>query len=224
MIRAVIFDFDGTIADTIFAIREGVNMTMRQYGYPEHTYDEVQSFINNGARQLVLRAMPEDLRSDEALWDRVFETYEECYGQTYMQTKEAYDGLPELIARLHEEGMKIGVLSNKEDLFVNNLTKQVLFPNTFDAVQGVVPGQPTKPHPYLSNRTAESLGVKPEECIMIGDSDVDIATAYNAGMIHVGVSWGYRSEEILREKGAKYVAHTPDELYNIIKNIQESQP
>jgi phosphoglycolate phosphatase len=217
MIRAVIFDFDGTIADTISAIREGVNMTMRQYGYPEHTYDEVQSFINNGARQLVLRAMPEDLRSDEALWDRVFETYEESYGQTYMQTKEAYDGLPELIQKLHDtDGFKIGVLSNKEDLFVRNLTHQVLFPNTFDAVQGVVPGHPTKPHPYLGNRIAESLGVKPEECIMIGDSDVDFRTAQNAGMAHIGVSWGYRDEAFLRDHGVTRIAHSAAELKDMI--------
>ncbi len=224
MIRAVIFDFDGTIADTIAAIRAGLNMTMRHYGYPEHSHEAVRSFINHGARQLVRQALPAEYQADEAHLDRVLETYEGYYGTTYLQTKEAYDGIPELIRDLHDRyGVKIGVLSNKGHLFVVNLVDQVLLPNTFDAVQGNIPSKPAKPDPYLSHLVAGSLGVAPEECVMVGDSDVDIRTAHNANMIHVGVSWGYRDEQTLRENGARLVARNASELETLLLNLMEKK-
>lgn len=221
MLRAVIFDFDGTIADTVSALREAINLTMRKHGYPEHTEKEIQSYINNGARELVRRAMPEGLQKDEALVDRVFADYNEDYGRVYMHTDRAYDGIPELIRDLHEQGLKIGVLSNKQHVFVQKLSKQVLLPGTYDTAQGVVAGKPTKPHPYLSRLVAEDLGVRPEECVMIGDSDVDILTAKNAGMTHVGVSWGYRDEAFLRAHGAENIAHTPAELKEILTDLKK---
>ena len=220
MIRAIIFDFDGTLADTIPAIREALNATMRVYGYPEHSLDDVCGFINFGARNLVRRAMPQELQGDEALLDRVLQTYEEHYGQTYLQTKEAYAGIPALVRRLQADfGMKIGVLSNKEHLFVSNLVPQVLEAGTFYAVQGNIPDKPAKPDPYLSRRLASMLGVAPEECVMVGDSDVDIRTAKNAGMVPVSVSWGYRDADFLRENGAEYLAATPDELDEILLGL-----
>ncbi|MBE6553784.1 MAG: HAD family hydrolase [Ruminococcaceae bacterium] len=224
MIRAVVFDFDGTIADTIPAIRAGLNMTMRELGYPEHSLAGVRSFINYGARNLVRSALPAEYREDEAHVDRVLDLYESFYGQTYLQTKEAYDGIPALIEELHSQhGVKIGVLSNKEHMFVVNLVDQVLLPNTFEAVQGNIPSKPAKPHPYLSNLVAESLGVAPEECVMVGDSDVDIRTAHNANMTHVGVSWGYRDENTLRENGANLIARDVCELRKILLDLIEQK-
>lgn len=220
MLRAVIFDFDGTIADTISAIREGVNLTMKKWGYPEHSHEEVQSFVNNGARQLIKRAMPEGVRADEALVDRVLADYDTLYGQVYLHTKKAYDGIPELIRELHEGGLKIGVLSNKQELFVKNLSAQVLYPGSYDTAQGMIAGHPAKPHPYLSQLVADRLGVSPKECVMIGDSDVDILTAKNAGMTHIGVSWGYRSHEQLLASGATDVVDTPAELKQILIALQ----
>ena len=224
MIRAIIFDFDGTIADTIAAIRAGLNKTMRHYGYPEHSYENVRSFINHGARQLVRQALPAEHRADEAHLNCVLETYEENYGTTYLQTKDAYDGIPELIRELRlERGVKIGVLSNKEHDFVVNLVDQVLLPNTFDAVQGNILSKPAKPDPYLGNRISANLGVAPEECVLVGDSDVDILTAHNTHMIHVGVSWGYRSEADLRKNGAELVARDVADLKTILLALLEQK-
>ena len=219
MIRAVIFDFDGTIADTIDAIQEAVNLTMRKYGFPEHDRQSVCSFISNGVRALVQCSMPEHLQKDEALLDSVVRDYNEIYGQVYLHTDRAYDGIPELIRDLHDRGIKIGVLSNKRHDFVVRLSESVLIKGTVDAAQGVLSGKPTKPDPYLSQLVARALDVPLSECAMVGDSDVDIDTAKNAGMIHVGVSWGYREEAVLREKGAKYVASTPDELGKILQTL-----
>ena len=220
MLRAVIFDFDGTLADTVSAIREGVNLTMRKYGFAEHTHDQIRSYINNGARMLIKRAMPSEEREDEALVDRVLADYDELYGTVYMHTDRAYDGVAELIGELHRSGLRIGVLSNKQDLFVKRLAEQVLLPNSFDAAQGVIAGQPTKPHPYLAGRLFEALGVSPEECVMVGDSDVDILTAKAAGMRHIGVSWGFRTREQLLASGATAVADTPRELRRMLLAMQ----
>lgn len=219
MIKAVIFDFDGTIANTIPAIREGVNATMRRYGYPEHTNEEILSFINFGARQLIRSAMPAELREDEALVDRVLADYDEDYSRVYDHTRVAYDGIPALIDRLHRAGHPVGVLSNKQDAFVKKLSEQVLIPGSWDSAHGVGDGQPAKPDPFLSNLVARELGVKTSECIMVGDSDVDIRTAENAGMLHVGVSWGYRNEDFLRAHGAVRVARTVSELETIIASF-----
>lgn len=220
MLRAILFDFDGTLADTIPAICEGINLTMRLYGYPEHTEDEVRTFINHGARELVRRAMPRELQNDEKSVDRVLADYDRLYGGVCLHTNRCYDGMRELAARLHGMGLKIGVLSNKQDHYVKALCKNLLSDDVCDAAQGMILGKPAKPNPYLSHRLADALGVSPTDCILVGDSDVDVKTAHNAGMLHVGVAWGYRDEAFLREAGADRIAHTPEELENMIMDIK----
>lgn len=216
MIKAVLFDFDGTIANTIPAIREGVNNAMRLCGYPEHTDADILRFINHGPRDLIRQAVPAGVQADPELIDHALQIYNEQYGLVYDHTKEAYPRIPELIDRLHRKGFRIGVLSNKQDEFVRKLSGQVLLPGSYDAAHGVAPGQPTKPDPFLPRLIAQELGVTPAECVMIGDSDVDIDTARNAGMQHIGVSWGYRDETFLRAHGAVRIAHTPEEIEEIL--------
>ncbi len=217
MVKAILFDFDGTIANTIPAIREGVNNTMRLFGYPEHTDADILAFINHGARELIRQAMPINLQADDKQIDLVLQAYNGQYGLVYDHTKTAYDGIPELLATLHGEGYKIGVLSNKQDEFVKKLCRQVLFPSSYGSAHGVGVGQPTKPNPFLPHLVAKELGVSPADCVMVGDSDVDIQTAKNADMHHIGVSWGYRNEAFLLAHGAKYIAHTPNEVKTILE-------
>ena len=225
MLKAIIFDFDGTIADTISAIREGVNLTMEKYGYPQHDDAAVLSFINNGARMLIRRAMPAHLQGDEELVTRVLADYDECYGQVYHHTDTAYDGVIDAICDLHDRlGLKIAVLSNKQDAFVKHLCAQILPENYCDAAFGVQKGMPTKPDARFTQIILDALGVRPDECLLVGDSDVDILTAKNAGLGHVGVSWGYRNEQFLREHGATDVARTARELYSLIEQkIKEKE-
>lgn len=223
MFKAMLFDFDGTIANTIPAIREGVNATMRAFGYPEHTDEEVLSFINYGARKLISQAMPRHLQGDAETVDRVLAEYNKQYGMVYDHTRKAYDGIPELIERLHRRGVRIGVLSNKQDAFVRTLSEQVLLPGTYDAVHGVGPDQPAKPDPFLPQLIASELGVSLTDCVMIGDSDVDILTAKNAGMAHVGVAWGYRSADFLSAHGADRIAHSVSELACLLGLSEKSE-
>ncbi len=225
MLKAIIFDFDGTLADTIPALCEGINQTMQLYGYPTHQDADILRFINNGARELVRRAMPKQLQGDEELVSRVLSDYDKQYSKVYLHTDRTYAGVRELVEYLHRElKLKIGVLSNKQDRFVKGLCRQVLAPDSYDTAQGVIAEKPAKPDPYLAHLVADALGVSPEECAMVGDSDVDIHTAKNAGMLHLGVTWGYRDEAFLRASGATRLANTPDELLNLILQETENQP
>ena len=216
--KAILFDFDGTIANTIPAIREGVNNTMLRYGYPTHSDAEVLTFIKHGPRELIRQAITESVRSAEQI-DRVLADYNTEYGKVYDHTREAYAGMAELLDRLHREGYRIGVLSNKQDEFVKKLSEQVLLPHSYDAARGVRPGEPTKPDPLMPTELAKALKAPLSECVMVGDSDVDIETAKNAGMAHIGVGWGYRDEPFLRAHGATRIAHTPEEIETILKTM-----
>ena len=219
---AVVFDFDGTIADTIEAIREGINRAMRELGLGEHTYDDILRFINCGARELVRQAIAEESNGNAERIDNALALYEKHYHDVYLMTDRAYDGMVELIERLHAEGFRIGVLSNKQDRFVKSLCAQILTEGSYDVAIGALPEHPTKPHPYLSEKTANALGVPLDRCIMVGDSHVDVLTAKNAGMHHIGVTWGFRNEECLREAGATHLAHTVDELEALIRKISSN--
>lgn len=217
--KAVLFDFDGTIADTIPAITEGVNLAMVELGLPTHTERDVLRFINHGARELVRQALPERLRADAAFLEHALAVYNRAYGSVYLHTRVPYAGMGELISDLHRT-LKIGVLSNKQDAFVRGLARQTLPAGSYDAAVGFEDGKPAKPDPYLSRKLAETLGVDPADCLMVGDSDVDIATARNAGMAHIGVSWGYRPAAFLRQAGAARVAATPAELAALIAEFR----
>lgn len=212
--KLLIFDLDGTIADTICSIRDAINLTMDKYGLPRRDYEHVKRSVGNGARELVRRCLPDDMREDAELAERAFCDYDELYEQTYANIDGCYDGMSEAIHSLYEKGYMIAVLSNKQDAYVKKII-EILFP---DGIMSYVAGQtelPKKPSPVVPLMIAESLGVKPENCAFIGDSDVDVLTGKNAGMTSVGCSWGYRPRETL--EGADFVIDSPAELMEIFK-------
>lgn len=216
MIKAVIFDLDGTLADTIEAIREGLNLTMREFGFPEHTYDEVRSYVNNGARELCRRAMPAGLQSDENKVDEVKALYDKMYEKTYFLTDRTYGGVVEALTTLKENGYRIAVLSNKQDEFVKKLCTELLPEGICDTCYGQSAKYPKKPDPTVPHLIAKELGVLPSECAFVGDSDVDIMTAKNAGMTSIGVSWGYRPAALLASLGADLIVNTPDGIVKFL--------
>ena len=213
MIKALFFDLDGTIAYTIPAILEGLNATMRHFGYPEHDETALLRFINTGARKLIERAMPEAERT-EAQIDAVLAYYDDAYAECYLHTDETYPGLDKAIRTLHDRGYRIAVITNKQHRMVQGLCDQLL-PGLVELAIGQRNGYPTKPDPTVPLAMAAELGVKPEEVALIGDSDVDMITAKNAGFLPVGVAWGYRSVEVLREAGAAVIVDKAAELTEI---------
>ena len=214
MIKALIYDLDGTLADTLPSLCQAINMTMDHYGAPLRTCEDVRLAIGNGARMLVKRLLPDALANHE---DKVTEAllyYNARYAETYTAA-DCYDGIQDAVTALCHRGYTSAVLSNKPDKYTVALCR-ILFPeNTFALTRGQQEGMPTKPDPTAPLSIAARLGVRPEECAFIGDSEVDIRTAKNAGMMSVGCAWGYRSADSLRAEGADAVIDTPDQLLTL---------
>lgn len=210
-IKAVIFDLDGTIADTINSIKDGLNLALDEYGYPQKTYEDVRRGIGNGARLLVERTLPEDAARDEKKVTDVLAAFGEKYALTYTNCRECYAGIPEAVMFLKARGIKLGVLSNKIDRMTVGLIERLFPADTFGFVRGQTE-LPTKPDPTVPLMAARALGANPSECAFVGDSEVDVRTAKNAGMLSVGVSWGYRGREVLSAEGADIIIDRPEEL------------
>ena len=214
--KAILFDFDGTIADTLPVLTEAVNAALAQLGYPQH--GTVKGFINHGARELMRRAMPEGEREDEEKLDRAFAIYETCYRRVYLHTDTPYAGIDETIQKIHPAAL-VGVLSNKPDEMTQGLVRQLFPHGEVDAAEGYEEGKPGKPDPYLAKKLAARLGVALSDCLLVGDSDVDVATAKNAGMAFVGAGWGFAGTKALYAAGADVVAPTPGDLWKEIEKF-----
>lgn len=218
MIKAIIFDLDGTVADTISAIREGVNLTMKQLGYPVHTDADIRRFINHGARELIRQSLPAEVSVDPARVDEALDIYQGMYERTYRNTDLCYDGMVDAMVALSRR-YKLAILSNKQDRMVKGLAEQLLPAGVVMIAQGQIEGVPVKPDPTAVWEICRKMGVDPTECAFVGDSDVDMVTAHNAKCIPVGVLWGYRGEEVLRAAGAGVLVTQPGELEKIFDQM-----
>lgn len=214
---ACIFDLDGTLADTLHSIAHFGNGTLEAFGYPPIDPIEYKQLVGNGADLLMRRMLARvGAKLSEEELKRFRAEYDRRYADDPMALVGAYPGLPYVLPRLRESGMKLGVLSNKPD----DMTRAIvagLYPGIFHAVHGQREGIPTKPDPAAVLALAEELGAAPGEVLYIGDSGVDMDTAKNAGMDSCGVLWGFRSKEELLEHGAMYLAGDPAELEKVIE-------
>ena len=219
-IKLIIFDLDGTLADTIDGITEGLNRVMAAEGYPTHTRESVLGFVNLGVRQYIEEAVPASVRDDVDTVTRLMGEYNRHYAATYTMTV-PFEGINDLLDRLKDR-CPLAMNSNKQDEFVKVLGRQLFPEGLFVAAEGFRDDRPAKPDPGMayaimdvaSQKMGETL--TPEQCVYIGDSDVDFYTARNAGMRCVSVAWGYRSYEFLRALGDQPVAKTPAELMEIL--------
>lgn len=213
MKKAVIFDLDGTLLNTLGDLASSVNFALRECGYPERTIDEVQSFIGNGVIMLVHRSVPAG--TNEADEKVCFEKFRAYYLEHMEDTTAAYDGVNELIAKLSDHGIKTAVVSNKLDAGVKGLCKKH-FP-ALTCAFGVNDESERKPSPANVFKALEKLGVQKGDALYVGDSEVDVQTAQNAGLEMAGVTWGYRSRETLISSGAKHIVNTPEEIFELVK-------
>lgn len=208
--RLLIFDLDGTLADTLPGIRDGVNLTMEQYGFPTRSYEEIRVRVGKGARDLIRRSMPDGAAEDAELYERVFADYDRTYATTYANCT-VYEGMTETLKVLKARGYLLAVLSNKQDAYVKTMVKELFGTELFSLVAGQT-DLPKKPDPTVPLMIAEQLGFTAEQCAFVGDSEVDAQTGTNAGMLAVACSWGYRERSLLIENGARVVVDHPTEL------------
>lgn len=208
-----IFDLDGTILNTLDDLAASVNSALAACALPSRTADEVRSFVGNGIRRLIERSVPEG--TDKSVTDDVFARFKEHYALHCADRTAPYSGIIAVLETLRAEGVMTAVVSNKADFAVQELCSRY-FEGLFDAAVGEREGIKIKPAPDSVNEVLSRLGILPENAVYIGDSDVDIQTAQNAHMDCISVSWGFRSEDFLRENGAEIIAERPEQLTAMI--------
>ena len=212
MIKLLIFDLDGTLADTLISIQDALNMTLALCGAPHRSYAEVRDAIGNGVRELIRRSLPNDMASDNGLIDRLNVEYNKFYDETYTDIDGCYPYMYETVRELKARGYTLAVLSNKPDKYTKSIIDILFRDGEFSFVAGQTE-LPRKPDPTAALMIAERFGVSPDECAFIGDSDVDVATAKNADMTSVACTWGFRPRSAL--EGADHIIESADALLNI---------
>ena len=214
MIKAIVFDLDGTLLDTVGDIAAAMNRALSACGLPVHDQKTVETFLGGGIRDAVMKATP-DGTSEEVI-ERVLELYRDDYVAHCTEKTRLYDGVREMVDSFAAQGMEMVVLSNKTETTAQKIVAH-FFPNgEFKAAFGRVAGRPLKPHPDAAKPVLEVLGLAPEEIAYVGDSNTDILFAKAVGMLPVATPWGYRSREELVEAGAEKIAEHPMDLLNLI--------
>ncbi len=209
---SVIFDLDGTLLDTLGDLHSSVNYALRENGMPERTIDEVRRFVGNGIFNLIKRAVPDDCA--DKVTERVFAAFKAHYAEHSNDKTAAYPGVEDLVLCLREQGVRLGVVSNKAQFAVEGIM-DCYFPRMFDVTFGEREGVPRKPEPDGVIEAAELLGSG--KVLYVGDSEVDVVTARNAKVDAAFVTWGFRSKEELLAAGADVFASDTTELYRIIE-------
>ena len=216
MYKACIFDLDGTLTDTLESLTYSVNETLKELNLPCITREQCRDFVGNGARYLLERSL--EASGDDTLShiEEAMQIYGRIFKQNCTYKVAPYDGIKEMLTALKEKGMKLAVLSNKPHLQTLDVVATFFGNDTFQVVQGQKEGVPRKPDPAAAIMIAEAFGVDKAECVYVGDSDVDMQTGNAAGMESVGVTWGFRSKEVLLEHGAHHTIDHPEELITIV--------
>lgn len=213
MYTCVIFDLDGTLLNTLADLAAAGNHALDTLGLPLHEIEAYKTFIGNGIPNLIRRMLPEG--SGDTLQSEALQLFSAYYAAHHSDRTKPYDGIPALLETLRARGVKTAVVSNKAHVFSVELIRR-FFGETVGPVYGTGNDLPRKPDPTAVLRVMEELGVQPSETLYVGDSDVDMRTARNAGLDACGVLWGFRSKDVLAESGARFLAKDAHELERII--------
>ncbi len=212
--KLVIFDLDGTLIDTIADLGEAVNHALSLHGLPTHRMEEYKLMVGNGVRNLVWRAMPQELKDDAGAVDAVLADFMKYYRAHITVHSAPYEGMPGLLRELQSAGVKLAVASNKFIAGTQALVDSCFPDISFVSVLGGRDGVPLKPDPRVVSEIIRTAGVDAEDTVMVGDSAVDTTTASNGGIRSIAVSWGFRPEEASR--AADYVAVSAAELRELL--------
>lgn len=207
----VIFDLDGTLLDTLEDLADSVNYALEKHGFTTHSLEDIKKFVGNGVRVLMELAVPGGAESKA--FEETFADFKEYYSAHCDNKTKPYDDIMELLMELKKQGYKLAIVSNKMDSAVKQL-QDIYFKDTVPVAIGESENIHKKPAPDTVLEAMKQLGSKPEECLYVGDSEVDIATAANADITCISVLWGFRDEACLKENGATYII---DEPLNLLK-------
>lgn len=213
MKKAVIFDLDGTLLNTLDDLADSTNYALSKFGYPTRTIEEVRQFVGNGVAKLIERAIPEGKNNPN--FEKCLAIFKENYAQNMYNKTAPYNGIIEMLSNLKSKGIKIAVVSNKFDLAVKELCKKY-FEGFIDFAAGEneAQGIKKKPAPDTVISVLNEFNFASEDAVYVGDSDVDIMTAKNSKMPCISVTWGFRDEKFLLENGATILINAPSEIYN----------
>ena len=215
MYKTVVFDLDGTLLNTIDDLADAGNRVCAARGWPQHTVEEYKYFVGNGIPKLVERFSPPEARTPAVLADTLA-AFQADYGAHLRDKTAPYPGIPALLARLKAAGVQLAVFSNKADPLARQVVADYFDAALFDAVRGALPGVPTKPAPQGTLALMQAIGADPAATLYVGDSNVDVDTAHNAGLPCCGVLWGFRTRQELTDAGAEHLAADAEELWNVI--------
>lgn len=213
MKKAVIFDLDGTLLNTLDDLADSTNYALSQFGYPTRTIEEVRQFVGNGVAKLIERAIPDGKNNPN--FEKCLSIFKENYAQNMYNKTAPYNGIIEMLSNLKSKGIKIAVVSNKFDLAVKELCKKY-FEGFIDFAAGEneAQGIKKKPAPDTVISVLNEFNFAPEDAVYVGDSDVDIMTAKNSKMPCISVTWGFRDKKFLLENGATILINAPSAIYN----------
>ena len=220
MKKLIIFDLDGTLLNTIGDLADAVDYVMRSRNLPEHTNAEYRQMVGGGIKRLVERALPEELKRDEAYVEECVTQFRRYYVDNIDRQTIPYEGIHELLHKLQNDGVMIAVASNKFQQGTDRLVAKFFGDINFIAIEGNREGAPLKPDPAIILNILRKANVEPSEAVMVGDSGIDIRTAIAADIDSIGVSWGFRFADELYDAGAKVVVTTAEELERAIRQIE----
>lgn len=214
MIKSIIFDLDGTLLNTIEDLANACNYALTTLGYKTHEVEKYKTFVGNGRYKLVERMLPEDRRDMENI-EKALKLFDTYYEKHMIDMTKPYDGIMEMLDSLINIGINIAVVSNKPHEFTTEVVKNY-FGDRFKVVYGHKKNTKEKPDPWTVLEVIEEFNVNKDECLYIGDSEIDINTAKNAGVKSVGVEWGFRGKGELEAAGANYIVNKPEQILEIL--------
>ena len=219
-IKAILFDLDGTLLDTLQDLTASTNYALHHFGLPERSLEEVRSFVGNGVRRLMKQAVPPHITDSQ--FEEIFSVFKDYYFKHCNDYTQPYPHIMTLLQELKRQGIKMGVVSNKWHSAVQELCNQ-FFPDTISIAIGESEQIPRKPCPEGTLFALQELQCQANEVLYVGDSDIDIMTAKNAEIECISVTWGFRNEDFLKAHNAKILIQQPLELLDMIRERTNPQ-
>ena len=214
--KAVIFDLDGTLLDTLADIAAAMNQVLVDHGHAPHPVHVYRQFIGDGLEKLIERALPSQIVTSRNV-AAYLKAYRAAYAQNWHATTRPYPGIATLLTRLTQQGIRLAILSNKAHEFTWRMAATLLAAWKFQPVLGASAQFPKKPDPTALRHILADLNLAPDACLLAGDSGVDMQTAAAGNVFSVGVTWGFRPESELRENGCRFIARHPIDILSLFK-------